>query len=50
MFCRECGKEIDDNAAFCIYCGKPTANTGVSNNVILNGNEDKKKKATKKPK
>lgn len=50
MFCRECGKEIDDNAAFCIYCGKPTANAGVSNNVILNGNEDKKKKATKKTK
>jgi TM2 domain-containing membrane protein YozV len=24
MYCRHCGKEIDDNAAFCPYCGKAT--------------------------
>lgn len=24
MFCRNCGKEIDDRAAVCIYCGIPT--------------------------
>lgn len=23
MFCRECGKEIEDNAQFCRYCGSP---------------------------
>ena len=47
MYCKECGKEIADNAAFCIYCGKPTANADVSNNVIPNGNEDKRKKSSK---
>lgn len=26
MFCRNCGKEIDDNAAVCIHCGVATAN------------------------
>lgn len=24
MFCRNCGKEIDDNSAVCMYCGTPT--------------------------
>ena len=24
MFCKNCGKEIDDKAAICIYCGVPT--------------------------
>ncbi|MDE5721624.1 MAG: DUF4190 domain-containing protein [Clostridia bacterium] len=24
MFCRNCGKEIDDNAAVCIHCGVAT--------------------------
>ncbi len=24
MFCRQCGKEIDDHAAFCSYCGAGT--------------------------
>lgn len=26
MFCRHCGKEIDDKAVVCIYCGIPTDN------------------------
>ena len=26
MFCKNCGKEIDDKAAVCIHCGVPTAN------------------------
>ena len=47
MYCKECGKEIDDSAAFCTYCGKPIANAGVSNDVIPNGNEDKRKKPSK---
>ena len=25
MFCKNCGKEIDDKAAICIYCGVPTS-------------------------
>lgn len=24
MFCKNCGKEIDDRAAICIHCGVPT--------------------------
>jgi len=24
MYCRKCGKQIDDNADICIHCGKPT--------------------------
>lgn len=27
MFCKNCGKEIDDKAAVCIHCGVPTANS-----------------------
>lgn len=26
MFCKNCGKEIDDNATVCVHCGVPTAN------------------------
>lgn len=26
MFCKNCGKEIDDNAAVCIHCGVMVAN------------------------
>ena len=24
MYCKNCGKEIDDDASFCVYCGTPT--------------------------
>lgn len=24
MFCKNCGKEIDDKAELCVYCGVPT--------------------------
>lgn len=24
MFCKNCGKEIDDKAAICVYCGVST--------------------------
>ncbi|MBQ6863899.1 MAG: zinc ribbon domain-containing protein [Clostridia bacterium] len=27
MFCTNCGKEIDNNAAICIHCGVATNNT-----------------------
>ena len=29
MFCKNCGKEIADNAAVCVYCGVATAKSGV---------------------
>lgn len=42
MYCKNCGKEIDDNADVCIYCGKnvkeqPEINI-VNNNVNTNMN------------
>ena len=27
MFCTNCGKQIDDTAKYCDYCGTPTRNT-----------------------
>ena len=30
MFCKNCGKEIDDNAAVCIHCGAATEEKGNS--------------------
>lgn len=27
MYCRNCGKEIDNHAAFCNYCGTPVVST-----------------------
>lgn len=27
MYCRNCGREIDENAAFCNYCGTRVAST-----------------------
>ena len=32
MFCKECGKEINDKAAVCVHCGVPTAVTPKSSN------------------
>ena len=26
MYCKHCGKEIDDNSVFCKHCGKPQDN------------------------
>ena len=26
MYCKHCGKEIDDNSTFCKYCGKSQGN------------------------
>ncbi|GKX67973.1 zinc ribbon domain-containing protein [Inconstantimicrobium mannanitabidum] len=28
MYCKNCGQEIDDNAAVCIHCGAATDNRG----------------------
>lgn len=29
MFCKKCGKEIDDNAKFCPYCGEDLKGTEI---------------------
>ena len=33
MYCRQCGKSLDDNQKFCMNCGAPTNNTVPSQNV-----------------
>ncbi len=30
MFCRMCGRQIDQNAAYCPYCGTKTEYEGIS--------------------
>jgi TM2 domain-containing membrane protein YozV len=34
MYCRNCGKQIDDSSAFCVYCGVATTNQPGTNLVI----------------
>ena len=36
MYCRNCGRQIDDNSAFCVYCGAPTA-TQPGANLVIDG-------------
>lgn len=36
MFCKNCGKQIDDKADVCIYCGISTGNNNSSLNSIDN--------------
>lgn len=39
MFCKKCGKQIDDSAIMCPSCGAPTDNyTQAQPNVIINNN------------
>jgi hypothetical protein len=33
MYCKHCGREIDDNSSFCKFCGKPQDN---SNKSLIN--------------
>ena len=33
MYCKECGKEIPDDAKFCKHCGKPVSKNKAQNNV-----------------
>lgn len=36
MFCKSCGKEIDDNADVCIHCGVATNKNKASGNALDN--------------
>lgn len=36
MFCKNCGQQIDDNAAVCIHCGVATGNNLSSKNALDN--------------
>ena len=37
MFCKNCGKEIDDKAAICVYCGVATNNASENQVRKVNG-------------
>lgn len=44
MFCRNCGKEIDDKAVFCVHCGvavtpvaAPSAASAPADKKAVNG-------------
>lgn len=57
MFCNKCGKEINDDAIVCIYCGSQVADfkgnnpniviTNTNTNTNTNVNENSKKKINK---
>ncbi len=36
MYCKYCGKELDDNSKFCIGCGKPTGNINAASSTENN--------------
>lgn len=36
MFCKNCGQQIDDNAAVCIHCGVATGNNMPSKSTLDN--------------
>ena len=37
MFCKNCGKEIEDKATVCVHCGVPTANAQPQQVVVTGG-------------
>ena len=44
MFCRKCGKQIDDDALFCYYCGtkvewEDDENTGAADTEVMDNND-----------
>lgn len=38
MFCKYCGKEIENHSKFCKYCGKELSDEAKVNNFNMNGN------------
>ena len=36
MYCKHCGREIDDDSSFCKYCGKPQDNRVSTSNGLVN--------------
>ncbi len=43
-YCRYCGYELEDDAQYCISCGRPTSlnNSSVNNNVNNSGNVEER--------
>lgn len=46
MFCKNCGKEIEDNVKFCSYCGYNFQIETTTNKIINTDKEDKLKVAS----
>lgn len=46
MFCKKCGREINDNAKFCPYCGQSTTEEVVFDKEVIEQPSEK----TQKPK
>ena len=36
MYCKHCGREIDDNSSYCKYCGKAQDNRVSTSNGTVN--------------
>ena len=39
MYCRNCGKEIENNSSFCIHCGEKLGQAKIQGKETLVGNE-----------
>jgi TM2 domain-containing membrane protein YozV len=40
MYCRNCGKQLDDHSAFCVYCGAATTTAATNQpggNLVIDG-------------
>jgi len=40
MYCKNCGRQIEDHSAFCVYCGAPTAAAATNQpgaNLVIDG-------------
>lgn len=46
MFCKNCGKEVNDNAVICVHCGCSVATTSTEPTVLGNSQISDKSKTT----
>lgn len=44
MFCRHCGKEINDESNYCLYCGTSTGKSNLGDDNKTNKNENSEKR------
>ena len=47
MYCKFCGKELDENSKFCNYCGKQLESNSITN-TVQNRNENSEKSGLSK--
>lgn len=48
MYCKHCGKQIEDGSAFCPFCGNRVTNTHPDDTESLNSNKHQKNKTPKR--